>query len=597
MSKNSRGPGRVPDRWLHCPRKSSRLIAERFLAFKTPLSEQFDSQVPDDCRFTPKMLFSLTKSYGQRIGLWIDLTNTDRFYNCNDIKRGYGDNKEVAYVKLQCRGHGETPDQETTDTFIRFCNEFSHRDPLSIIGVHCTHGFNRTGFLIVSYLVQEMDWGLEAAINEFSNNRPPGIYKDDYIQELYRRYEPDSDPISAAPRPDWCLEFDDSTEEDSSPTKKQRSSTEREPSGGKKRFKNGKVPQFMEGIEGIEIVTSKETIRYVQQAAQEMCNCHLSGFPGAQPVSMDRDNIDLLRKKPYMVSWKADGTRYMMAILDENEVYMLDRDNNVFQVCGLRFVERKNLDAPLKWTLLDGEMVIDKHEGQNIPRYLVYDIIRVSGIDVSELRFSPERMKTIETDIIKPRQQAMEIGKIIRENEPFSIRAKQFLTCGMAYKFLDEKFARQLTHEPDGLIFQPSAEPYIAGQCPEVLKWKPPSHNSVDFRLKIQKEEGVGLLTKKVGFLYVGGFDPSFARMKYTKELEKYDGKIIECRFENNTWIFMRERTDKSFPNSYKTARSVFNSIKNPVTKDILLEFIATSRYKTDNDIMPPPQMPPRHRR
>lgn len=44
---------------------------------------------------------------------------------------------------------------------------------------------------------------------------------------------------------------------------------------GKKRFKNGKVPQFMEGIEGIEIVTSKETIRYVQQAAQDMCNCHL----------------------------------------------------------------------------------------------------------------------------------------------------------------------------------------------------------------------------------------------------------------------------------------------------------------------------------
>lgn len=68
------------------------------------------------------------------------------------------------------------------------------------------------------------------------------------------------------------------------------------------------------------------------------------------------------------------------------------------------------------------------------------------------------------------------------------------------------------------------------------------------------------LLTKKVGFLYVGGFDPSFARMKYTKELEKYDGKIIECRFENNTWIFMRERTDKSFPNSYKTARCKYIS-------------------------------------
>lgn len=26
------------------------------------------------------------------------------------------------------------------------------------IGVHCTHGFNRTGFLIISYLVEQFSW-------------------------------------------------------------------------------------------------------------------------------------------------------------------------------------------------------------------------------------------------------------------------------------------------------------------------------------------------------------------------------------------------------------------------------------------------------
>ena len=83
------------------------------------------------------------------------------------------------------------------------------------------------------------------------------------------------------------------------------------------------------------------------------------GFPGAQPVSMDRKNIGFLAEKPYMVSWKADGTRfltffkkllkcffvftintwynfslprYMMLVDGENEVYFLDRDNCVFQV-------------------------------------------------------------------------------------------------------------------------------------------------------------------------------------------------------------------------------------------------------------------------
>ena len=34
-----------------------------------------------------------------------------------------------------------------------------------------------------------------------------------------------------------------------------------------------------------------------------------SGFPGAQPVSMDCKNLGLLHEKPFKVSWKADGTR------------------------------------------------------------------------------------------------------------------------------------------------------------------------------------------------------------------------------------------------------------------------------------------------
>ena len=29
-----------------------------------------------------------------------------------------------------------------------------------IVGVHCTHGYNRTGFLIISYLVEVEDWRL-----------------------------------------------------------------------------------------------------------------------------------------------------------------------------------------------------------------------------------------------------------------------------------------------------------------------------------------------------------------------------------------------------------------------------------------------------
>ncbi|KAK6036375.1 mRNA capping enzyme protein [Cooperia oncophora] len=62
------------------------------------------------------------------------------------------------------------------------------------------------------------------------------------------------------------------------------------------------------------------------------------------------------------------------------------------------------------------------------------------------------------------------------------------------------------------------------------------------------------------------------ATMKATKKLLPYDNKIIECTFENGQWVFMRERTDKSLPNSLKTAQAVFNSMIHPIDKNMLIE-------------------------
>lgn len=49
-------------------------------------------------------------------------------------------------------------------------------------------------------------------------------------------------------------------------------------------------------------------------------NAFSFGFPGSQPVSLDNDNIRLLQERPYKVSWKADGTRYMMLIDGKDQV-------------------------------------------------------------------------------------------------------------------------------------------------------------------------------------------------------------------------------------------------------------------------------------
>lgn len=59
---DGRSPGPIPNRWLRCPRKSASLIVNKFIAFKTPLSEKYNEQVPAEFRFPPKMLFQLCKS-------------------------------------------------------------------------------------------------------------------------------------------------------------------------------------------------------------------------------------------------------------------------------------------------------------------------------------------------------------------------------------------------------------------------------------------------------------------------------------------------------------------------------------------------------
>lgn len=305
MSNESRGP--VPPRWLHCPRKAMRLIQGKFLAFKTPLSSTYDNQVPEECRFNVDMFFANLKSQKLKMGLWIDLTNTTRFYDRKTIE-DYG----CKYLKLQCRGHGETPSEEQTHTFVQVCRNFIAHNPLEIIGVHCTHGFNRTGFLVISYLVEIDGSSVDAALAEFATVRPPGIYKDDYIKELYRRYDDVEDAPPPPPRPSWCLEFDDSNIEDTDegPSTENENSCYEEGQGKKRRREfNNKNPIFMPGVPGVTPILEKMRLSGIQKRVQEICGWKSTGFPGSQPISMDVDNIMLLHTKPYRVSWKADGTR------------------------------------------------------------------------------------------------------------------------------------------------------------------------------------------------------------------------------------------------------------------------------------------------
>lgn len=57
----SNDPGPIPERWLMCPRIANSFIANRFLAFKTPLSARFTPQMSPEHHFQPDMVFDYMK--------------------------------------------------------------------------------------------------------------------------------------------------------------------------------------------------------------------------------------------------------------------------------------------------------------------------------------------------------------------------------------------------------------------------------------------------------------------------------------------------------------------------------------------------------
>ena len=132
--------------------------------------------------------------------------------------------------------------------------------------------------------------------------------------------------------------------------------------------------------------------------------------------------------------------------------------------------------------LLFQEMVIDKFQGKEYPRYLAYDVVMYDEMKVSKMNFYPDRYGIIEKEIMAGRHRAMKEGRLIREKEPFSVRLKEFWEVTQARNLLSDKFVKKLDHEPDGVVFQSAKACYKTGQCPEILNGRLMETCTLEFR-------------------------------------------------------------------------------------------------------------------
>ncbi|KAG9484793.1 uncharacterized protein [Eleutherodactylus coqui] len=176
VKKNS-----IPDRWRSLTAVGQRVPGSRFIAFKVPLKGVTNQRVTQNQKFTPKDLISAIRSQNEELGLIVDLTNTERYYTTKDLP------KSVQYVKLHTAGL-KIPDDATIHQFKRVAWKFlaANSDNDKLIGVHCTTGINRSGYLICRYLIDVDGWRPLHALCSFSQARGHPIEGTVYIEDIVK---------------------------------------------------------------------------------------------------------------------------------------------------------------------------------------------------------------------------------------------------------------------------------------------------------------------------------------------------------------------------------------------------------------------------
>ena len=119
---------------------------------------------------------------------------------CDTFLPGAQAGKCAAFLPRLC--HAEVPQRERVTRFCQAVSAFLRSNPQRYVAVHCTHGLNRTGFMIVSLLVDAMGYTLEAAVAAFALARAPGLCDANYLLHLHEWYKRPP-PVSLPPPPPW----------------------------------------------------------------------------------------------------------------------------------------------------------------------------------------------------------------------------------------------------------------------------------------------------------------------------------------------------------------------------------------------------------
>jgi atypical dual specificity phosphatase len=174
---------KVPTEWHKYEAVGEVIPNTRIFAFKTPLNVELQKRFHKSAHFTTIHLFRQMAEQGKTLGMVIDLTNTDRYYDRKEFEGVC-----VGYKKILCPGRGFLEREDIVKNFNKCIDEFMEENVEndSLLGVHCTNGVNRSGYLICRYLIDRCGWSSHAALEAFENSRKCPIERGAFVQALHR---------------------------------------------------------------------------------------------------------------------------------------------------------------------------------------------------------------------------------------------------------------------------------------------------------------------------------------------------------------------------------------------------------------------------
>ncbi|KAJ7632773.1 mRNA capping enzyme [Roridomyces roridus] len=365
-------------------------------------------------------------------------------------------------------------------------------------------------------------------------------------------------------------------------------------------------------IPGTRIPARTERDAWLKENVARICQVDHHRFPGSQPVSFARGDLAKLEAQDFWVCEKSDGIRVLLFVHTDpasgsQAVYLIDRKNDYYGLDGFFFPHHENPKMPLQNTIVDGELVfdVDPRTNQETLRFLAFDCLVVNNQNIMA-RPLDKRYGRLKEWFYKPYAKMKQEFNHITQTHPFDIRVKEISLSYHAEQIFAEM--PNLHHGNDGLIYTCVNTPYNPATDPNILKWKPPSENSIDFKLVLRfpplanDPSKPDFHAKPVFLLHVWCGDTKYEQYdrmhveddeweKMKSAGEQYDDRIVEVHWDStrNYWRMMRFRDDKPNGNHRTVVENIIQSIADGVEKDTLLERSSAIRTAWKKRLTQPP--------